>query len=696
MANGAEVARAYVTIVPTMQGAQAEITKELTGVTDVAAKSAGESGGSNFGTNFASAIKGTAAVITGALVAATTAAVGAATAAGKAFIDAAKSTAEYGDTVDKASQRLQISRSAYQELDYVLQLCGTSMDSMSTGFKTLNNKIADARNGSEEATAMFTALGISMDEIQNLSTEDLFKAAINGLQDMGESADRAALANDLFGRSGQQLAPLLNMTSEEMNDAIETANEYGMILSDEGVAASAQFTDSMTTMEKTVEGLKNTMMVNFLPAMSEIMDGMSAIFAGDESGADLIQSGVANLISQVTKYAPMFFNLAQTIISALIDGFAPMLPQAVAGIFSFLNMAISKITEMIPQLTPVIQQGIQGVMTAVFNALPIIIRALLQLAMDLVTWLASGDNVTVLVNGILELVSILADSLAEAMPILLPAIIDIIGQVAVALTEPSNVEMILNSILYLVGAIATTLVQSIPKIISIVGQLFTNIWNRMQNENNKILSGVTSFLTNMINKVKSLFENIKTSVANVFTHIQNSISTIKTKVGTIVSGIISTIGTLPSQVVSIGKNLITGLWNGINDKVDWLTNKIRSMGSAITKAIKKVLGIASPSKLWKNEVGAMLALGLGEGYMDTMEDVKEDMAMSMNDLTYSMNGTVTANGVDGSLANGSSVYNGGNVTINVYGAEGQDVSTLAEIVAQKLGDMTRRKELAYA
>ena len=696
MANGAEVARAYVTIVPTMQGAQAEITKELTGVTDVAAKSAGESGGSNFGTNFASAIKGTAAVITGALVAATTAAVGAATAAGKAFLDAAKSTASYGDTVDKASQRLQISRSAFQELDYVLQLCGTSMDSMSAGFKTLNNKIADARNGSEEATAMFTALGISMDEIQNLSTEDLFKAAINGLQDMGESADRAALANDLFGRSGQQLAPLLNMTSEEMNDAIKTANEYGMILSDEGVAASAQFTDSMTTMEKTVEGLKNTMMVNFLPAMSEVMDGMSAIFAGDESGADLIQRGVANLISQVTKYAPMFFQLAQTIISALIDGFAPMLPQAVAGIFSFLNMAISKITEMTPQLTPVIQQGIQGVMSAVFNALPIIIRALLQLTMDLVTWLASGDNVTVLVNGILDLVSILADSLAEAMPILLPAIIEIIGQVAVALTEPSNVEMILNSILYLVGSIATTLIQSIPKIISIVGQLFTNIWNRMQSENNKILSGVTSFLTNMINKVKGLFENIKTSVVNVFTHIQNSISTIKTKMGTIVSGIISTIGTLPSQVVSIGKNLITGLWNGINDKVDWLTNKIRSMGSAITKAIKKVLGIASPSKLWKNEVGAMLALGLGEGYMDTMEDVKEDMAMSMNDLTYSMNGTVTANGVDGSLANNSSVYNGGNVTINVYGAEGQDVSALADIIAQKLGDMTRKKERAYA
>ena len=696
MANGAEVARAYVTIVPTMQGAQAEITKELTGVTDTAAKSAGESGGSNFGANFASAIKGTAAVITGALVAATTAAVGAATAAGKAFIDAAKSTAEYGDNVDKAAQRLQISRSSYQELDYVLQLCGTSMDNMSTGFKTLNNKIADARDGSKEAQAMFTALGISMDDVKNLSTEDLFKAAINGLQDMGESADRAALANDLFGRSGQNLAPLLNMTSEEMNEAIKTANEYGMVLSDEGVAASAQFVDSMTTMEMTVDGLKNSMMANFLPAMSSIMDGISKIFSGDKAGADIIKNGITELISKISTYAPIFFQLAQSIVEALFDGFAPMLPEAVTAIFSFLNTALIKVSGMIPQLLPVIQQGIQGVMSAVFTSLPIILNALIDLITDIVTWLSQGNTVKMLVNGIMELVSILADSLTDVMPILLPALVEIIGQVAVALTEPKNIDMILDSILTLVGAIVVTLVKCIPQIISVVGDLFKNIWGRMQNENARLISLVVSFFTSIKTKIAEAFNNIKTAVANVFTHIADSVSNIKTKVGTLVTAVIDKIKELPSKVVSIGKNLVEGLWNGINDKITWVKNKIKSMGNTITNAIKGVFGIHSPSKIWREQIGQNLGLSVGLGFSDVMSDVKSDMVSEMNGLTYSMNGTVTAYGTDSSLVGSGSVYNGGGVTINVYGAEGQDVSTLAEIVAQKLGDITKRKELAYA
>ena len=741
MANGAEVARAYVTIVPTMQGAQAEITKELTGVTDAAAKSAGDSGGSNFGSSFASAIKGTATVITGALVAATTAAVGAATAAGKAFIDAAKDTAAYGDTVDKASQRLGISRQSFQELDYVLNLCGTSMDSMSAGFKTLNNKIADARSGSEDAMNMFTSLGISMEDVANLSTEDLFTAVINGLQDMEEGADRAALANDFFGRSGQTLAPLLNMTSEEMQGAIDTANEYGMILSDEGVSASADFTDSLTTMNKTVKGLKNTMMANFLPAMSGIMDGISQIFSGDRAGAVLIKDGITDLIGKVATYAPLFFDLTETIVSALFDGFAPMLPQAVESVFSFLNMAITQITLMIPQLTPVIQQGIRGVMTAVFNSLPIIINALLELTTELVTWLASDRNVYSLVSGIMQLVSILADSLSDVLPVLLPAIINIIGQVAEAISEPANVEMILNSVLLIIGAVVMALVESLPEIGYLVTETFLNLvdlmadfwewivpivtdgieWvvNKVTGWTNSIKSALTSFannvksrivswitnikntITNWITTIKTgvlnFFENLKSGIQNAFNFIGNSISNVKTKVGTLVSGIISTIAQLPSRVISIGRDLIAGLWNGINDKVSWLTERIRSMGNNITKAIKRVLGIASPSKVWKKEIGVNLALGLGAGYIEGMEDVKEDMTESMDDLTVSMNNDIKAYSPDtATVSENNSIYNGGNVTINVYGAEGQDINDLARTIAQKLEDMTRRKELAYA
>lgn len=667
-----EVAKAFVTIVPTMQGAQQQITSELTGITDVAAKSAGESGGSSFGSNFASAIGGTAAAITGALVTATTAAVGAAVGAGKAFIDAARETAAYGDEVDKTSQRLGLSAQAYQEWDYVLNIAGTEMSSMTTGLKTLTNQLDNAKNGSEDAQAMFAALGISMDELSTMSREDLFEATIKGFQNMEDSTTRAALANDLFGRSGQNLAPLFNMTAEETEKLIAQANEYGIVMSDDGVAASAQFTDSMTTMENTVQGLKNSMMANFLPAMSTIMDGVSAIFAGDQMGADLIQTGISDLISNISTYAPTFFQLAETIILALMNGFAPMMPQVVSMIFSFLNTAIVNIVAMIPQLTPVIQQGVEGALQAVLQSLPIIIKALIQLVSDIVVWLSSGNNVQMLVGGILELVSLLCDSLGDVLPVLLPAVVEIISQVAIELTKPNNVQMLLDSALYLIGAIAMALIKSVPTLLSAVGQLFSNIVNRMMNENNMIISKVGSFFTNLINQVKTRASNL-------------------------VSNVVSIISQLPSRVISIGQSLLTGLWNGISSKVDWVVSKIRGMGNSITNAIKNVFGIHSPSKVWRQEIGQNLGLSVGLGFDDVIGDVKDDMVDSMTGLTYSMTGTVSSygSGSAGQLSGGAS-YTGGAVTINVYGAEGQDENSLAQIVAQKLEDMTRRKEIAYA
>ena len=133
MAEKIEVAKAFVTIVPSMEGSQAEITKELTGVTNEAADKAGAESGGKFGDKFASAIKGAGAAIAGAMAAAT----GAAVATGKAFLDSANDVAAYGDQVDKMSQKMGISATAYQEWNFVMQHAGASIDSLKSSMKTL-------------------------------------------------------------------------------------------------------------------------------------------------------------------------------------------------------------------------------------------------------------------------------------------------------------------------------------------------------------------------------------------------------------------------------------------------------------------------------------------------------------------------------------------------------------------------------
>ena len=160
----------------------------------------------------------------------------------------------------------------------------------------------------------------------------------------------------------------------------------------------------------------------------------------------------------------------------------------------------------------------------------------------------------------------------------------------------------------------------------------------------------------------------------------------------IVKGLISGVG----QIAKAGLELIKGLWEGIKNAASWIWEKIKGFCSGIVDKIKGFFGIHSPSTLFRDQIGENLALGLGEGWEDGMDEVKADMVDSMDDLTGNMTASITANSdINGGLVGNNTTYNGGTTTINVYAAEGQDVNSLAETIAIKLDEMTRRKELVY-
>lgn len=661
MAGNIEVAKAFVTIVPTLEGAQQTITQDLTGVTNEASEKAGKDGGEKFASKFGSAVKSAGVAIGGAITAATAAAVG----TGKAFVNATKETATYGDVVDKTSQKLGISRDAFQSYDYVLNLAGTDMASMTTGMKTLTNRLDEAKNGSEDAQAMFASLGFSMDDLATMSREDLFEKTITGFQGMEDSAERAALANDLFGKSGQNLNPVFNMTAEETEELIKQAHDYGMVMSDEAVSASADYVDAMTTLDKTMTGLKNNMMTQFLPGMTSIMDGLAAVFAGDEGGIAQVQEGLTSLIGNLVMFAPQFFQLAQTLVMSILQGFAPLLPSLVNAIFNFINTGIKTVVSMIPSLTPVIIEGVKGVCQAIFEGLPLILDGLITMITEIVTWLTEDDNITTFIDGIIQLVSLLVLKFSELLPILLPAIVEIISQIAISLTKPENVNLIINSVLILIGSVVVAIANALPQILKLVVETTKNILNQLKSWGTTIISNLSSWFSKVLPKIKEFGTNLVNKIKD-----------------------------LPEKFKSIAKLCIEGLWNGIKDKTQWIKDKVASLGTTVTNTVKKALGIKSPSRVFMG-LGAFTAEGFGIGFEDTMQGVERDMKNSMDGLTGSMTAEVNAYGSGGASTLGTSTYNGGNISINVYGAEGQNTDDLAKQVAYRLEEMTRRKEAVY-
>ena len=175
-----------------------------------------------------------------------------------------------------------------------------------------------------------------------------------------------------------------------------------------------------------------------------------------------------------------------------------------------------------------------------------------------------------------------------------------------------------------------------------------------------------------------------------------------------------------------GSNLASGLWGGLSSSGSWLTRNINSWANSIISATMGAFGIHSPSKVFRDQIGVNLGLGIGEGFKESMPKVTKQMQAVAETLTESMSGVldlpltvsedfsaisrmqqeisqahvgaraIAAHNSQG-ITNNSENYttNMGGITINVNAAPGQDANEIAEIVQRKIAAQTARRQAVF-
>ena len=299
-------------------------------------------------------------------VAAVAAVSGAVIALGGAFVSGAASVAAYGDQIDKMSQKMGLSSKSYQEWDFILQHSGASIDSMQRGMMTLT---LAAENGSDA----FSALGMSQEQVASMSQDELFAATIEGLQGIEDSGERAALAQKLLGASAKELGPLLNMSAEETEAMRQQVHALGGVMSEDAVKASAQFQDSLQNMKTAFNGVKMSIMTQFLPSLSTVMDGISKVFSGDKSGVQMIIDGVHNLASQIQTVVPELISAAEEIIGPVIDAIGEVLPDLISTLLPVLITGATKLivalASHLPELLAALWEGLKAAASEIWPVL---------------------------------------------------------------------------------------------------------------------------------------------------------------------------------------------------------------------------------------------------------------------------------------------------------------------------------------
>lgn len=555
MAEGIELAKAYVQIVPSAKGIQGELDTALSG----AGEKAGKTGGKGIAKGIGSAVGGIAKV-TAAGIAATGAA---ATAAAGALINGASGLAEYGDAIDKQSQKLGISAEAYQEWDAVLQHSGTSIDALKAPMKTLFNA---AQNGSDA----FEKLGISQEAAASMSKEDLFGAVITQLQGMDDETEKAALAQELLGKGAQELGPLLNTSAEDTQAMKDRVHELGGVLSNEAVKNSATFQDNLQDMKTALSGVKNTILQEALPGMNQLMAGFTGLITGEDGASEAISQGMTTLLENIGGIVEKIGGLLKEIFPQLVN----------------------TVVENLPALLELGGDIFKGIIDGILAALPILLDQLptmLQTFIDLFLEIA---------GGIIEALPDIVQAICEALPIILPQLID--GIVALIVLVCENFEEIIQPIIdnlpdilnSLIDAILRNLpilikgliqlvagiIKAIPQILAALWQVIVHVWDEW----------MKPFLGNIGEVFKKAWEGLKDGARKAWEGIKQIFSGIAEWF----RGIFRKAWEAVKKVFSAGGRVFEGIKEGITEAFKRVVNAIiRGINTVIAAPFNAINGI---------------------------------------------------------------------------------------------------------
>jgi phage-related protein len=532
------------------------------------ALSGAETAAGSFGSSIAGGLA-TAGRIGATAVAATTAAVVAGSAA---FVSGVSDVSEYADNIDKMSQKLGMSAEAYQEWDFITQHAGTSIESMQTGMRTLASAV-------ETGNEAFQTLGFTEEQLAGMSQEELFGATIEALQNVEDTTQRTYLAGQLLGRGATELGPLLNMSAEEVEGMREQVHELGGVMSDEAVSAGANFQDSLQNMQTALAGVRNNLLGEFLPSFSTVMDGLAAIFSGDEGGLETVRQGVEDFASRMNETLPTFITLAGDILGVLGDALISNLPaiidigarvieQLANGLISNLGplmsaavMLITRIGSSLIQALPDLARSAIQIITQLGQFLvdnaPQLISATTEVIITLAELLTDPESLQTMIELSLQLILAIAQGLTEAIPQLVEVIPVIIENVAIALY---------NSF----PAILSTLSGLVESAITLVVEILTSGWTRMKNDASTQLCAVFSVITGALENIKAKFSEIFTGI---FEAVTGKIDEIRSN---ITSGIENARDTAAGILDSI-KQKFTDIFEGAKEIVSSAIDYIKGL-----------------------------------------------------------------------------------------------------------------------
>ena len=270
----------------------------------------------------------------------------------KALVDLTLSQAAAAGEIQDLSMQTGLSTEAVQRYQYACDLIGVSFDTVASSQAKMIQSMADVQSGSETAAATWNQLGI---EVMNADgslrdAQEVFLEVIDVLGQIENATQRDAVSMEIFGRSAQDLNPLIVQGTDAFQAFYDEASDVKDILTDVQLETLAGLDDEMHRVEARFESGANSMALKFTPALQEFYEKTSEGIKGIEE--DFAASGLVtvfgSLLELVTALSPAFDNLGEILkaCSPVFYGIALVIAGIADGI-KVIELAVSSIINLL-------------------------------------------------------------------------------------------------------------------------------------------------------------------------------------------------------------------------------------------------------------------------------------------------------------------------------------------------------------
>lgn len=507
-------------------------------------------------------------------------------------------------------------------------LNGLYADSAET-YRENNASIIDARQATLYYQDAVAGVGAAMEPLQTTMTR--FKA------------------NLISG-----VSPALQELSDAFMDVVTGADG-----AEEGIASA------VTGLVDTVSSMASDLLPQLLEMGTQILGGiMQGLAQSTPTLMATVSDMILQLIQAITAFLPQFAEAAVTIAGSIVTQLTAFVPQLLQAATTLLMAIVDAVPMIVNTLVPMLPQLITAIVTALLGAVPQLLQAATTLLMAIVN--ALPTLITALTAALPQILTAITDCLQASVPVLLqaaitllmaivdalPTIIDaLVAAIPVIITTlvdffTNNIDTILGAaiqlLMALVDAIPEILValgNALPQIISAILNAVVDAVPKLLKKSRELFGKIMEALGELLGKLPGKMLEVRDSIVN---GIRNSLGSIGSAAADIVSAIWDHIKELPGMMLDVGRDLVEGLWKGISDMVGWIGDKISGFGDSVLGGLKDFFGIASPSKVMRDEVGKFLPAGIAIGIEDsTLSAVKSVRSMAdklRNTAVESLNG----------------------------------------------------------